>query len=149
MAPRTWAPGANAPSTLTPNHVPNSAGCVRARHTRLRGARITTVFSMRSVGPALICNLLVALIVRNQIVACQVFSLEFSLFHGRCSRSKKGAEGEKRCGVIDRRMRLRAERDVMAAASGTMAVENPRHSGVEFCHRGFVAGPDKEGLPLA
>src|SRR5436189_3987322 len=47
--PRTGLPSANAPSSLTRNQVPNSAAFVRARHTRVRGARSTTRFSIRSV----------------------------------------------------------------------------------------------------
>src|SRR2546426_5185750 len=43
------SPSANALSSFTRNHVPNSAAFVRARHTRVRGARSTTCFSIRSV----------------------------------------------------------------------------------------------------
>src|SRR6266516_7564257 len=47
--PRTDLPSVNAPSSLTRNQVPNSAAFVRARHTRVRGARSATRFSIRSV----------------------------------------------------------------------------------------------------
>src|SRR4029077_8649837 len=47
--PRTGLPSANALSSFTRNHVPNSSAFVRARHTRVRGARSTTRFSIRSV----------------------------------------------------------------------------------------------------
>src|SRR5436309_4136111 len=47
--PRTDLPSVNAPSSLTRNQVPNSSAFVRARHTRVRGARSTTRFSIRSV----------------------------------------------------------------------------------------------------
>src|SRR6185437_13839483 len=47
--PRTALPAANAPSSFTRNQVPNSVAFVRARHTRVRGARSTTRFSIRSV----------------------------------------------------------------------------------------------------
>src|SRR5882762_278881 len=49
ILPRIGLPGVNAPSSLTRNHVPNSCAFERARHTRLRGARSTTRFSIRSV----------------------------------------------------------------------------------------------------
>src|ERR1700704_4201086 len=39
----------NAPSRLIRNHVPNSFASLIARHTRERGARSTTRFSIRSV----------------------------------------------------------------------------------------------------
>src|SRR5262249_49849590 len=57
MRPRTHAPGAKAPSSFTPNQLPNSEALLIARHTRDRGARRTTFFSMRSV---VMGNLLVA-----------------------------------------------------------------------------------------
>src|SRR5258706_15789933 len=43
------APGANGPSNLTPNQVPNSVESDSARQTRFRGARKRIFFSMRSV----------------------------------------------------------------------------------------------------
>src|SRR6266496_1663544 len=48
--PRTDLPSANAPSSLTRNQVPNSSAFVRACHTRVRGARSTTRFSIRKEG---------------------------------------------------------------------------------------------------
>src|SRR6266571_3201661 len=47
--PRTVLPAANAPSRVIRNHVPNSFASLIARHTRERGARSTTRFSIRSV----------------------------------------------------------------------------------------------------
>src|SRR5207247_2964017 len=47
--PRTVLPSANAPSRVIRNHVPNSFASLIARHTRERGARSTTRFSIRSV----------------------------------------------------------------------------------------------------
>src|SRR2546421_2766378 len=47
--PRTGLPSVNGLSSFTRNQVPNSSAFVRARHTRVRGARNTTRFSIRSV----------------------------------------------------------------------------------------------------
>src|SRR5438105_14649685 len=47
--PRTVLPAANAPSSVRRNHVPNSFASLIARHTRERGARSMTRFSIRSV----------------------------------------------------------------------------------------------------
>src|ERR1043166_11626 len=47
--PRTVLPAANAPSSFMPNQAPNSFASAIARHTRERGARSTTRFSIRSV----------------------------------------------------------------------------------------------------
>src|SRR5437667_10362572 len=49
ILPRIGLPAVNAPSSLTRNQVPNSSAFVMARHTRVRGARSTTRFSIRSV----------------------------------------------------------------------------------------------------
>src|SRR6267378_6791197 len=45
----TVLPATNAPSRLMRNQVPNSFASLIARHTRERGARSTTRFSIRSV----------------------------------------------------------------------------------------------------
>src|SRR5690242_5472015 len=69
------APTAKGPSNLTPNQLPNSRLSEIARHTRSRGARRRTFFSMRSV-LWLIRNLQVAHKLRrrrakcNPVVAC-------------------------------------------------------------------------------
>src|SRR5258705_1745878 len=47
--PRTVLPSAKAPSSVVRNQVPNSFASESARHTRERGARSTTRFSIRSV----------------------------------------------------------------------------------------------------
>src|SRR6185436_17439737 len=47
--PRTVVPAANGPSSVRRNQVPNSLASAIARHTRERGARSTTRFSIRSV----------------------------------------------------------------------------------------------------
>src|SRR5258706_16471151 len=47
--PRTVLPAANGPSSVMRNQVPNSFASLIARHTRERGARSTTRFSIRSV----------------------------------------------------------------------------------------------------
>src|SRR5687767_3647441 len=62
IRPRTVAPSANSPSSVTPNHAPNWCASLMARHTRARGARSTTCFSIRSVLLRLVVigNLLVA-----------------------------------------------------------------------------------------
>src|SRR5438093_13379661 len=68
--PRTGLPSVNAPSSLTRNQVPNSSAFVRARHTRVRGARSTTRFSIRSVlTVSLAAGVLTAmgLFLRNQV----------------------------------------------------------------------------------
>src|SRR4051794_17808318 len=58
--PVTRDPAPNGPASFTPNHWPNWSASVSARHTRDRGVRSTTCFSMRSVLIVVICNLLIA-----------------------------------------------------------------------------------------
>src|SRR5436309_2318965 len=65
MTPDAGAPGLNGPSNFTPNHWPNSCASVSAFHTRARGARSSTFFSIRSATSTGICNLLVAILAQE------------------------------------------------------------------------------------
>src|SRR5919198_6432229 len=61
--PRWGAPALKGASNFTPNQAPNSSEFAIALHTRARGARSRTCFSIRSVVfTVLICNLWVAII---------------------------------------------------------------------------------------
>src|SRR5438034_689317 len=65
MTPDAGAPGLNGPSNFTPNHWPNSCASLSAFHTRARGARSSTFFSIRSATSTGICNLLVAILTQE------------------------------------------------------------------------------------
>src|SRR5579863_5429699 len=81
------SPSTNAPSSFTPNHVPNSSALASARHTRERGAFRTAFLSIRSVSAISIRNLLVAnlswthpncnLFVAHSIAAWAIIDLGF------------------------------------------------------------------------
>src|SRR5439155_13351805 len=72
ITPETGAPALNGPSNFTPNHWPNSCESVSAFHTRARGARKSTCFSIRPVTSTGICNLLVA-ILHRRILKCNLW----------------------------------------------------------------------------